>query len=229
MNNHKFFYFLITLMVCTLSTFAQNSATKEFGNVDELHVLGDIEVTLRSGNETVAEIDVMDISLDKVVTELEGTRLAIRLKPGIYKGAEVKIHLTYKHLREVRATAGARIYMDDAVSGDKLEMYAGSGGRIDAKVDVNVLEQRVMEGSRITVRGNAPSHECRVYSGGILEAEQLNSEFVFARVNTGGMATIYVKDELEASVGTGGRLTYHGNPPKESIKKHLGANVKRAE
>ncbi len=229
MNMYKVFFHFLLLNFLIISVHAQNRGARELDTYDQVIALGNIEVYLEAGSSSMARIEAENIDLDKVVTKLTGTRLEVRLKNGIHKDAEVRVYLSYDHLREIRASAAARIYTNGAISGDKLEMYAGSGGRIEAEVAVNALEQRVMEGSRIRVWGSAPNHECRVYSGGVLEAEELESDFTFARVNTGGAATITVKDKLEASVGTGGRLTYYGSPGTETIKTHLGANVVKAE
>jgi len=223
-----FALFFVSIYGMLLPAKAQTE-THELPPFDEVVVTGDIEAVLQAGRKPTARVEVEGIELDKVVTEVEGMKLHIKLKPGIYPDAEVKVYIVFDELREVRANAGARAVVEDVIKGDKLEVYAGSGGRVELAVEVNVLEQRVMEGSKITVEGYARNQASRVYSGGILDAEQLRSEYAFVRVNTGGMATVHVREELEASVGTGGKLTYYGAPPKESVKTLLGAKIQRIE
>lgn len=214
-------------MVVVLTGQAQNREVRTAGTFDEISVTGKILVELIPGSGEEVEVKVSDVELEKVITEVSDGKLKIRMKPGIYSDATVTVAVTYRVLRELRATAGGEYYSRQVITGDKLTIAASAGGIAELETEVNAIELKAGEGSRLTISGVAPSQRASVTSGGVLDTEGLDSETVSVRVSTGGKADVYVSQNLEANVSTGGKLAYSGNPTVESIKTTLGAKVEK--
>jgi hypothetical protein len=206
---------------------AQDREVRTAGAFDEVAVTGKILVELIPGSKEEVDVAVSGVELDRVVTEVSQGQLKIRMKPGIYSDASVTVHVTYRTLRELHATAGGEYYSRHVITGDKLTLSASAGGIAELEAEVDAIELKAGEGSRLTVSGVARSMRASISSGGILSAEELEAESASVRVSTGGKADILVSDNLEANVSTGGKLTYAGNPEVETIKTTLGAKVEK--
>jgi hypothetical protein len=215
------------LMVAVIPTQAQNREVRAAGAFDEVAVTGKILVELIPGSSEEVEVKVSNVELEKVITEVADGKLKIRMKPGIYSDATVTVRVTYQLLRELHATAGGEYYSRAVISGDKLTISASAGGIAELETEVNAIELKAGEGSRLTISGVAPTQRALISSGGVLNAEDLDSEHVSVRVSTGGKADVYASQNLEATVSTGGKLSYTGDPAVETIKTSLGAKVEK--
>lgn len=227
MNNLKLMSAGVLLMSIFALGIAQRSEVRTTGSFDEISTTGGILVELVPGDKEEVKVRVSEVDLDKVVTEVSNGVLKIRMKPGIYKNATINVTVSYQTLRELRATAGGEYYSRSVLSGDKLSISAIAGGIATLEVDVNAVELKAGEGSRVEISGLARSQRSAASSGGVILAEELESETVSVKANTGGRAEIYVLENLEANVSTGGRLTYFGNPAIETIKSNLGGKIEK--
>ena len=227
MKNIQILIFAFFLLGMAATGQAQDRETRNAGAFDEIFATGNILVELIRGDQEAVEVEVSGVTLDKVITEVSQGQLKIRMKPGIYKESSVTVRVTYRTLRELRATAGGEYYSREVITGDKLAIIASAGGIAELETDLNAIELNAGEGSRITVSGTARSQRSAVSSGGVLNTTDLESEVVSVKVNTGGKAEVYASQSLEANVSSGGSLVYSGNPEVETIKTSLGGKAEK--
>ena len=83
------------------------------------------------------------------------------------------------------------------------------------------------DGASLFLRGNAESEKISVATGGQCDCEKLKTERAYVRANTGGQATVYVTETLEASANTGGGIKYAGNPRSTEIKELMSGGVEK--
>lgn len=219
-------FMLAGVMFCQ-TTIAQETEERAIGKFDELSVSGSITLHAVKGTEPKLEIKVKGTTLNKVVANLEARRLKIKMKPGIYKDAKVEIKLVYTDLRELVANNGAEILLDSVINASFFTVKANTGADITLQVNVESIEMGVSEGSSIHVSGKTQKQDSKAVSGGHIDAVHLESTYAYAKANTGGVVDITVTDELEADIGTGGKLNYEGKPKTETIRSVLGGKAKR--
>jgi len=206
---------------------AQTEERRMIDDFDELSVTGLIEVELMQGDKPGITIISEGITMDKIVTENDGRRLKISMKPGFYRDVHVAVKLTYTYLSSIRLQAGAALYSAYIIHSDRLEIRAGSGSKIDAELDVASVSIKVGEGSRAILSGNATYEEARIGTGGQLYADELLAEQINIRISTGAEAEVYAKRSVEGKVNTGGDLAIYGNPRADYVKTSLGGSVRR--
>lgn len=204
---------------------AQNEERRQVANFDEVSVLGNIVLHLipddREGLELVARRE----SPRNIITEMKGSRLVIKMRAGIYEYQKVHAYLSYRDLNLIKAQAGARVKSDYVVQGNRMEIHAGSGARVSLEVEANSLSLKTGEGAKIDLQGCSRFTELTAKTGGILYAGNLMSEEVYAKVNTGGEASVYAKESIEGKAGTGGILRIEGNPKRDHVYTNLGGQV----
>jgi len=221
------FLFIIALMGLFSIGAAQQTERRMIEAFEELSILGNVEVVLQKGDEPGLEILADEVEFDKIITKMEGRTLKISLKPGFYRDALVKINLNYETLKVIRLQAGAKVYAEETIEEDRLEIKAGSGSELDATVRVNSIYIKVGEGSVVLLTGEAEYEEVQVATGGQLLGDDLKAKEVNVKINTGGEAEVYAIESVEGKVNTGGNLLLMGNPRADYIKTSLGGNVRK--
>ncbi len=217
--------FSITSMVIFLQ-FSLQAQTQKVPSFDAIHASGNVEVLLQKSNDQSIDIEVMGISQDKVIADVQGGILKVRIKNTIYnKKKSARVVVNYNELREVKAQAGARIYSKTAVSGDKLELRAASGAQISLEIWTDVLEARAAEGGEIEVTGETASLSATAATGGLFYGDGLKAQNVYAKSHTGGEIEVYANKRIEARAGTGGNISFRGNPTHKDLSTNLGGTV----
>ncbi|MGB1242912.1 MAG: head GIN domain-containing protein [Chitinophagales bacterium] len=219
----KFSILVTLMMIFHLSTQAQQQAVLSF---DAIHASGNVEVLLQEGGGESVNIEAEGVDEDRVITEVKGGVLKVRIQNVIYnENKSARVVVTYRDLREIKAHAGARIYSRTAVKGDKLELKAGSGANIDLEVWMDVVEGRVSEGGEIELTGETHTLNAIASTGGLFYGYGLEAEEVYARSNTGGEMEVNAHKRIEAKASIGGNVSYKGNPKHKSVSTNLGGTI----
>ncbi len=200
--------------------------TRNVASFDKVRVSKGINVTLVEGETPQAEIHIKNADLSDVITESKKNILTLKMKTKIYKDVSVQVFVTYQTLREISVGAGGSVDGKTTLFADQLMMDAGMDGSIELDVDVDVLEASV-SAARITLAGEAQTIEVKATTGGKFEGKELKSKKAYVKANTGGNATVWATELLDASAGTGGTVEYTGNPPKVETKETLGGTIKK--
>ena len=228
---HTFFFksiriaFLGYFIGISSQLIAQNEERRQVSNFDEVSVIGNIVLHLIPDDREGLELASRRESPRNILTEMKGSRLVIKMRAGIYEYQKVHAYLSYRDLNLIKAQAGARVKSDYVVQGERVEIHAGSGARVSLEVEANSLSLKTGEGAEIDLHGHSRFTELTAKTGGVLHAGNLMSEEVYAKVNTGGEASVYAKESIEGKAGTGGILRIEGNPKRDHVYTNLGGQV----
>ena len=220
----KIIFGLVTLALIAIST-TTFAFTKALSPFDEIVLSGNVSALLVEGTEESITIKNDEDRLDFYV---EGRALKVRAKDLVQynKTPTVKVVITYKKLRAVKARAGASAYTHNAISGDQLELRFSSGASGEIDVEQNSLEVGVTEGGQLKLSGVTGWQEVKVATGGMLSAYKLNAENTIVKANTGGSAEVVALERIDARANTGGNITYKGDPKKVQKKDGLSGSIR---
>ena len=135
--------------------------------------------------------------------------------------------MTYTTLRGLKANAGAVVYSDEPLNGDKIDIKVTSGARVDMDIQVNALEANITEGGMLELAGTVESQNVIVGTGGQYHGLDLDCARTYVRASTGGQATVVAKESLDASANTGGTVEYSGDPDERYTKSLLAGEIRR--
>lgn len=213
---------LLSFLTMATSIFAD---TKSLSPFDEIILSGNVSALLVEGEEESIDIKNDEGRLDFYV---EGKSLKVKATDLVKynKTPTIKVIITYKKLRGLRARAGASAYTEQPISGDKLELRFSSGASGEIEVAQNSLEINVSEGGDLELRGETDWQEIKVATGGTLSAYKLEAANTVARANTGGSAKVMTTKSIDARANTGGSITYKGDPKKVQEKDGLSGTVR---
>jgi hypothetical protein len=215
----------LLVFILALNTSTAFALSKDLSPFDEIILSGNVSALLVEG--TTESIDIKN-DRDRLEVEVSGSTLKIKAKDLIKynKTPTIKVVITYKTLRSLRARAGSSAYTEDAISGDKLELKFSSGASGELEVVQNSLEVAVSEGGNLKVKGETDWQKVKVATGGTFFAYKLDANNTVAKANTGGNAKVVAYKSIDASANTGGTIIYKGDPKKVREKDGFSGTVK---
>ena len=222
--------FLTAMTVSGTVCFSQKSETRNIEAFDKITAFGSVDIFLVKGNKETIKLESESVDLSEVKVKQDGKTLKISVAEMLFSSSrEVKITLTYRELRGITLRAGASLNDTSFISGDKLEIIAGSGAVLNLKLKLNALQISVGQGADVTIEGKCTTQEVETSTGGLYNAYFLKCDSSYVKSNTGGLAKVSAVDLLDAYASTGGDISYRGNPPIKKEKTILGGSVEKVE
>ncbi len=219
------------LLSMTMVGVAQEKETRSFDSFSSIEVGEAIELIITQGNKNEAVVEVDDIELDDVITEIRGSELNIERKNSNRNNSnnrgEVVVRLTYKNIDEISVSSAASVYSKSNIKAKGFEVNASSAGRIELELDVTDLEVNVSSAGSVELSGSCASLDLDASSAGKFEGYDLMCGAIKADVSSGGSGEVSVKDRLEVDAGTGGSLYYKGDPDKVLADSNLGGRIQK--
>lgn len=223
----------ITMVMLLMAVFvyAQDNETRDLRSFTEISVAEGIEVIAEKGTENSVEINTRRIDLDRVLTEVRGGRLSIRIDNKWYKSTprhDVKIKLTYTdELERIKVNTGAELLVKGEIKGRRLNIDTSTSGMVELKVAVEFLDMRASTSGRIEVEGTSEEVDAGASTGGTIYAYDVTSKDVSAKASTGADIRVNAEDYLRGKASTGGSVYYRGRP-KTSMSSSTGGSVRSA-
>ncbi len=213
------------LLICTV-TLAQE--TKNVGDFRKVTSFDRIDVFLVPSDENKVQLDGKDA--DEVELVNKNGELKIRMPlTKLLDGDNISVTVYFKNLTAVEANEGSRITCGDRISATSFWIIAKEGSEVKLILNVEKLDVRTTNGSKVSLEGNAINQEVLVNSGGIYEAAALETEQTTITGNAGGEADVFATEVVDAKVRAGGDITIYGKPKKIYSKVVAGGNIREAK
>jgi hypothetical protein len=212
----------LALVLIAQINFAQT--TKNTGDFDSLKVFDRINVELISSDENKILITgnrAADVEFVNKNGELK-VRMALNK---LLDGEEIKVKLYFKKLYAIDANEGSFVTSDEIFKQTAISLTCKEGAEIRLKLGVEKLKIRAVSGGIIKIEGSASNQEIAIGTGGILEAEKLETKQTAIKITTGGEAQIRASEYVDAQVRAGGSITIFGSPKQIDKKTVLGGTI----
>ncbi len=204
---------------------AQNKVVREIGDFDKVKVSDNVKVVFKKADKERISITATGIGYDKIVTDLSGRELRIRVKTGIYKNSDVNIVVEYEILRSIEASNKADISFSETLTGDEVKLKATGNAVINVEVDVSAVKASLSNGGRIEISGRADLQEVDANLGSKYNAYEFKTENGYVKSNTNSDIVVWVINRLEASSGSKSELKYRGKPAEVISSTNLGGKI----
>lgn len=153
--------------------------------------LGNVYLTQDDNQSILIEAD--DNIIDQVITREEGGVLVVGLKDGSYSNVTLKAYISLKTIESLTINGAGNITTQNSLSCGDLYVTINGAGNIIVKGTGDYLNSLINGAGNITSK-EFPVAKCKAY------------------VNGAGNCTVYVTDELDATVNGAGNIYYYGNP-----------------
>jgi hypothetical protein len=217
----------VVFILLVFSSFAFAQVTKNVGDFNKVTSFDRIDVLLIPSDENKVQLDGK--GADEVEFVNKNGELKIRMP--LFKmldGDNISVTVYYKNLTAVEANEGSRIACGDKISSVVFDVIAKEASEIKLILDVEKLNVRTANGSKVLMEGTANIQDVLVNSGGIYKAEKLESQITTISCNAGGEAAIFATNIVDAKVRAGGNITIFGKPKQINKKIIAGGTIEQA-
>ena len=218
----------LVFALISLVTLAQESVEKKLGDFSKVKVYDLINVKMIKSNESKIQIEGKDRN-DVELVNKNGT-LKIRMSPEKYfDGSGINIALYYTNIDLIDANEGSVVSVEAMIDQYEIDLKSQEGAKINADINVKYANIRAVTGGMIRTTGKAKNQDVSVYTGGVYEGEQLETEFSEVSIQAGGEIKVNCTDKLEIKIKAGGDVYVYGNPKTIDENRVFGGRVKRMD
>ena len=227
MFSKKVFIIVVSLFLTITTLFAQEQETRQVREFNSISTYDGISVQLVPSEKN--EVVLSGTSIDKVVTQVSGSRLKIKMDFGSnFKGNDNHIIVYYsKDIESITATEGSTITSNHEIktNGKRIDLKAVEGAEIDLEVNVDKIKVKVSTGGEMKLKGKSETVVVNIYTGGSFDGKELKGKYGEVSISTGGSAKVYISEILDASVTMGGNIYYYGGTKTVNENISLGGSI----
>lgn len=170
-------------------------------------------VILKQGGpqSVVLEGDAND--LEKVVTEVSGSELKIKTKPGSWNMKRVDVYITVQDIENLKISGSGSIKNDGAIKGDEMELViSGSGSIHISDLAVKNISAVISGSGSIDYSGTSPASESKlvVTGSGNINADGLASKNAQVNITGSGDCKVNAEENLNVQITGSGSVMYKG-------------------
>ena len=200
--------------------------TRDVSGFDTVDLRGAGKLFVEQGDQEGVRIVAEEDAFDKIITEVEGTTLVIKLKfwdalAAFRPLGPLEYHVTAKDLRSIQVHGAGSVEASAAT--DTLELLLTGAGEVRAGVRADRLDSTVSGAGSITVRGEAAQQNVTVSGMGEHQADALETKETKVSISGAGKARVNASDRLDVAISGAGSVDYLGEPQVEQRISGLGS------
>lgn len=215
---------IAVLFVLLISNLGWSQVSKDLGEFSNVDVFDRISVELIASNENRIEITGSRSSDVELINKNGTLKIRMGLKT-VLEGENVSAKLYFKQLDEISANEGSIITCESTIKQTVLKVETKEGSEIRLDLDVKKVNLRAVTGGILIIKGVATNSDVSLGTGGILEAEDLQTVQTSIKITTGGEAAIRASELVDAKVRAGGNITIYGSPQQINKSTTLGGSI----
>lgn len=216
----------IFMVFVTTLGFAQ--VTKNLGEFDSVSVFDKISVQLIDSNENRIEITGSRANDVEIVNKNGTLKIRMAVK-NILDGEDVSVKLYFKDINEISANEGSYVICDTPIKQTAMKVETKEGAEVRLNLDVKKANLRAVTGGILKIKGKATNSDISIGTGGILQAEDLQTVQTSIKITTGGEADIRASELVDAKVRAGGNITIYGSPQQINKSTTLGGSINESK
>jgi hypothetical protein len=210
------------------SLYGQDEETRNLSSFTSVEVGEAIKVHLIKGNEESARVEASGVDLDRIKTEVSGSRLRIDMSRGNYRNANVTIWLTYRNISALSISSASSVRTQNTLKTEKLRLEVSSAGDGELEIDVDELIVNVSSSGSLDISGRTLFQDVSVSSAGRYNAYELSCEDTEVNASSSGSARVTATKSIDASASSAGNIRYKGNPEKKRTTASSGGSTKQS-
>jgi hypothetical protein len=201
--------------------------TFKIDNFTSVLAQGNFKVILQKSDENKVVVVNEDVNIedDRIIAEVEGSELVLKISNDTYKAREITFTVYYKEIYNIQAKRGAWVKSEDVFTHDNIQLNVDTGSRITIKTDCNTLNAKIANGGTIELSGKAVNSNLTISKGGNIAAFDHTADNVKAKITFGGEIILTALKSLHAEVKSGGTIKYKGEPENFTQEIKLGGKI----
>lgn len=219
MQTSKISAFVLALLLIGYTAFAQNSQVRTPGSFTQIENNGSWDVEVTKGSKDEVRLESSGFDLNKVITEVDGDKLKIKLEKGNYKNVNIKVFVTVRELESVGNGGSGDMMINSDFGANTFSIgLSGSGSITTQNINAEKLSVGMSGSGKVIIEGGQADEANIGQSGsGDLQAINFTAEAVKIGKSGSGNTSIGVTESLTVGSSGSGNVYYRGNPEKQSL------------
>jgi hypothetical protein len=219
------------LWVADSSTVLAQSASEDrpVAHFSKVRVSNGIDVYLTQSTVESLRLEVEDLALADVISEVEGDVLSLSIKPEARRAVsgdrEVTAHINFVQLSRIEASGGSDVVGRGELEVDTLAIDASAGSDVKLAVRAKSLEFSVAGGSDVEASGATQSLNVAASGGSDVDVEDLAAERVTLSATGGSDASVWATASIVVNANGGSDVVINGNPAERTINNDNASDV----
>jgi len=221
------------LMLASAIVFGQETVTRSLSSFTKLDIGGSFEAFVEQGSNESVKITAEGVSPEKIITEVKGSNLEIRMERGEYHNIKVKIYLTYKKLDEINKSGSGNLTCNSDLSATNFELHVSGSGNTNIPKKIKGQQVTLVKSGSGNVKlgslesddahlslsgsgnfeiadGRAKKQSLSISGSGSISAYGVKSEQCSASITGSGDIHVSVSQLLEGMIAGSGSIVYQG-------------------
>ena len=215
---------IASILMVFITALGFSQVTKNLGEFDSVSVFDKISVQLIDSNENRIEITGSRASDVEIVNKNGTLKIRMAVK-NILDGEDVAVKLYFKDINEISANEGSYVICDTLIKQTAMKVETKEGAEVRLNLDVKKANLRAVTGGILKIKGKATNSDVSIGTGGVLQAEDLQTVQTSIKITTGGEADIRASELVDAKVRAGGNITIYGSPQQINKSITLGGTI----
>jgi len=217
---------LYIILSFSISLCAQDSIVKKIGEFSTVKAYDLINLNMIKSTENKVVISGENKKDVEIINK--NGKLKIRMDVNeIYDGNNTVIELYYTSVDVIDANEGAKVTVKDLINQFEIDLKSQEGGEITAELKTTYANFRAVTGGIINVTGSSKNQDISIYTGGIVNGKELNTNYTKVSINAAGEAYVNATESVDAKIRAGGNIYIYGNPKVVDESRVLGGRIKR--
>lgn len=219
---------IASILMVFVTALGFSQVTKNLGEFDSVSVFDKISVELIDSNENRIEITGSRANDVEIVNKNGTLKIRMAVK-NILDGEDVSVKLYFKDINEISANEGSYVICDSPFKQTAMKVDTKEGAEVRLNLDVKKANLRAVTGGVLKIKGRAINSDISIGTGGILQAEDLQTVQTSIKITTGGEADIRASELVDAKVRAGGNITIYGSPQQINKSTTLGGSINESK
>lgn len=220
------------LLIAGVAT-AQQTETRKVSSFNKIDAGTPFDIVVEEGREESVKLELENIVLDNVITEVNDNTLKVSLKKGNYKNIKGKIYITYKNLEAINNSGSGNLNCNSDIAAASFAIGLSGSGNANTKkikaqqlkvrksgsgnVQVNSIETDKAEisisgsGDLLIKEGYAKKEEISISGSGNIRASGVKSDECSVAISGSGNVDVNVAKQLDGRITGSGNITYEGD------------------
>ncbi|MFC1730692.1 head GIN domain-containing protein [candidate division KSB1 bacterium] len=192
---------------------------RKVSSFDKLKIGSALDIVLSQGDKEMVVVEAPENIIEKIITEVRGSELVIRVQQHTKNLNNVKITIFFKDLEAMNISGAVDVENEGTMKFQKLEMSISGASNVDFKMNVDKLALIISGASDLTLIGTAESAKIEV--SGASETKGLDFIIQDAMVEASGASEVSInaKESLAVEISGASTVTYKEGPPV--FKSHV--------
>jgi hypothetical protein len=210
---------LIILLFLVGFTAQAQTETRNPSSFTGIESGGSWDVFITIGNKDEVRLESKGFDLNKVITEVEGNTLKIKLEKGRYYNVNFIAYVTVRELESIGVSGSGKMIVESNIDSKKFSIGQSGSGNIQMKMlETGALNVGMSGSGKVTIQGGSTDSANIGQSGsGEFEALELMAGDVKVGKSGSGSTAIGVNGSFIVGSSGSGNIYYKGNPTSQKI------------